>query len=339
MSPSHAEETTRLLVADVLKTDTEVQDTLAEVLEPRFADRDRTEDRFERLLNELRELRLESNRKWEEQKAEDAARWAENNRKWEEQRAEDARRWEEHKAEDAERWAENNRKWEEQRAEDARRWEEHQREDAARWEENRRRWAESDRRFDEQMREIRELGRRIDEQHKRLVEHDRRFDEQQKRLVEHGRRFDAMLAEFRKLKSSHDQSIGALGARWGLTSEAAFREALKSILEESFNVRVINWRRKDAEGVVRGYPSEIELDVIIHNGTLIIIELKSSMSQADLDKFVRAAAFYEAVNDVKANRPIVVSPMVSAGAVARAKETGVEIFGYIEDIDPRVLQG
>lgn len=37
---------------------------------------------------------------------------------------------------------------------------------------------------------------------------------------------------------SQKQGIGALGARWGLASEASFRDALKGILEKSLGVQV-----------------------------------------------------------------------------------------------------
>jgi hypothetical protein len=40
-----------------------------------------------------------------------------------------------------------------------------------------------------------------------------------------------------------DRSIGALGSRWGLQSEEAFRNALAGILEENFHVQVLNIMR------------------------------------------------------------------------------------------------
>jgi hypothetical protein len=36
-----------------------------------------------------------------------------------------------------------------------------------------------------------------------------------------------------------DRSIGALGSRWGMQTEAAFRNALVGILEENFGVQVL----------------------------------------------------------------------------------------------------
>ena len=42
------------------------------------------------------------------------------------------------------------------------------------------------------------------------------------------------------LAKKHDRSIGALGARWGMQSEKAFRNALAGILEQNFGVQVLN---------------------------------------------------------------------------------------------------
>jgi len=49
-----------------------------------------------------------------------------------------------------------------------------------------------------------------------------------------------LLDELRQTRLRQEQGIGALGARWGLASEASFRDALKGILEKSFGVEVIN---------------------------------------------------------------------------------------------------
>ena len=60
-----------------------------------------------------------------------------------------------------------------------------------------------------------------------------------------------MLVSIQKLDKKHDATIGALGARWGLHSESAFRKGLRAILEVSSRVPGIvrdwlklNWQRK-----------------------------------------------------------------------------------------------
>jgi len=75
-------------------------------------------------------------------------------------------------------------------------------------------------------------------------------------------------------------------------------------------VEVINVNEFDDEGEVFGRPDQIELDVIIKNGLLILCELKSSMSKSDMHIFERKVRFYERRHGRQATRMIVVSPMI-----------------------------
>jgi hypothetical protein len=44
---------------------------------------------------------------------------------------------------------------------------------------------------------------------------------------------------------------------------------------------------RDEEGIVHGHPAQVELDLIIKNGVLMIGELKSGVSQGDVSTFQR----------------------------------------------------
>ena len=125
----------------------------------------------------------------------------------------------------------------------------------------------------------------------------------------------------------HDRSIGALGSRWGLQSEKAFRDALAGILEKNFGVKVLNVNEYDDQGTVFGRPDQIELDVIIQNGLLLICELKSSIDKAGMYIFERKARFYEQRHQRTANRLIVISPMIDARARQVAERLGIETYG------------
>ena len=111
---------------------------------------------------------------------------------------------------------------------------------------------------------------------------DKKWDAQDKKWEENQRVINEMLVSIQKLDKIHDATIGALGARRGLHSESAFRKGLRAILEGSFGVKVEQrYEGYDYEGTVFGRPEQVELDVIIHNGTLILYEIKSSMSKKD----------------------------------------------------------
>ncbi len=153
----------------------------------------------------------------------------------------------------------------------------------------------------------------------------RKWDENQKTI-------NAMLEEIKRLGRRIDIGIGAIGARWGIRAEGSFRDALKGILEESFDVRVERYLDFDPEGKVFGRPDQVELDVIIRDGVLILCEIKSSISKSEMYTFVRKIEFYEEKHGVKAHRRLVISPMVEEKAKEVAESEDVEVYGYPEDI-------
>jgi hypothetical protein len=159
-----------------------------------------------------------------------------------------------------------------------------------------------------------------------------RTAEQARQWEENNRHFDRVHEEIMAQAKKFDRSIGALGARWGIQSETAFRNALAGILETSFGVQVINVNEFDDEGTVFGRPEQIELDVIIRNGVLLICELKSSIDKAGMYSFERKARFYEARHNRKAQRLIVISPMIDARARRVAEQLGIELYHDSTDL-------
>ena len=215
---------------------------------------------------------------------------------------------------------------------------------------------ESARRFDRMMDELAEQRRQSDkkwEAHYKADEERRKADEEQwkahykadeerwkgweARLKADEQRWEShhrdILLEIKKLHNKYEGTIGALGARWGLHSEASFRNALAGILEDNFDVKVINVNEFDDEGIVFGEPDQVELDIIIKNGLLIICEIKSSMSKSDMYIFERKVRFYEKKHGKQADKMIVISPMVHKLAKPVAKKLGIQVYSYAEDVE------
>ena len=138
--------------------------------------------------------------------------------------------------------------------------------------------------------------------------------------------------EIMSMARKHERGIGALGSRWGLQSEQAFRDALAGILEKNFGVQVLNVNEYDDQGEVFGRPDQVELDVVIRNGLLLICELKSSIDKAGMYIFERKARFYEKRHGRKATRLIVISPMIDARARKVAERLGIETYGDSTDV-------
>ncbi|MGQ9529744.1 MAG: PD-(D/E)XK nuclease family protein, partial [Chloroflexus sp.] len=288
----------------LIETDPEVQRLTLQLTQKYFAGRSETESRFDRVLEELRQMREEQTRRWEEQ----TQRWAEQAQRWAENQKE-IREMLRRLGEMDERHAEIDRKW----AEQIQRWEEQNRQ----WQEQAQRWAENDRRWEENQKEIREMLRRLGEMDERYAEFERKW-------LEQARQLDAVERKF-------DSTIGALGARWGLHSEETCRSALRGILTDFFNLEVVQVNEYDETGEVFGRPEQIELDLIINNGTLLICEIKSSMSKADMYLFERKVRWYERRHERKADQLMVISPMVDARARKVAERFNIVVYSFADD--------
>jgi len=166
-----------------------------------------------------------------------------------------------------------------------------------------------------------------------LAELQRDREEQARKWDEQNNFNKQLLEEIKRLDKKYDSTIGALGSRWGLYSEASFRNGLKGILEDSFGVEVINVNEFDDEGEVFGRPDQVEIDVIVKNGLLILCEIKSSMSKSDMYIFDRKVAFYEKRHQRKVDRKLVICPMVDDRAKPVAKKLGIELYSYADGFD------
>ena len=176
------------------------------------------------------------------------------------------------------------------------------------------------------------FDRILDELRRDREEQARKWDEQNLKWEKSGQRFDRLHEEIMAQAKKFDRSIGAMGARWGLQSEAAFRNALAGILEQSFGVEVLNVNEYDEQGEVFGRPDQVELDVIIKNGLLLICELKSSVGKADMYIFERKVRFYERRHQAKADRMILVSPMIEPRAQEVAEKLGIETYSDSSEV-------
>jgi hypothetical protein len=271
----------------LIRKDPKTREFILQLAQERFADKKKTEDRFETLLKEIEKLRVEGEKKWEEM-----------------------RRW----------WNENQKKWEENQ----RRWEENEK----KWKENQRRWEENQKR----------LEKMEEEWNKKWEENQKKWEENQKKWEENQKVINEILAEIKLLHRKHDTSIGALGARWGFRAERSFRDAIKAILEESFPVKVQRYHAKDEEGLVFGRPDQIELDLIVKNGEVIVAEIKSSISKGDVATFIRKLEFYTKKEGRPVTRKLLISPMIDSSAKELAESAGIEVYGYPEEVDFQELQ-
>jgi hypothetical protein len=120
--------------------------------------------------------------------------------------------------------------------------------------------------------------------------------------------------------------ISAIGARWGIMAEDAFREGLRGILEKEFGVKVERWITIDEEGLVYGFKSVIEVDIAIKDGKIMLIEIFSSVDRSKVAAFLRKAQLYEKRTGIRPDNSITVNPYAEDAAVEAAKEVEVEVY-------------
>jgi hypothetical protein len=311
---------------DLLENDPTIRESVWRLITPYYAPLQQTESRFDQMMQELRQMREESERKWAEEKAESERKWAEQNRKWWENqeelrrmREESERKWAEYKEELRQMREESERKWAEEKAESERKWAEYKEELRQTREESERKWveqkAESERKWAEGQEQLRQMRE----------ESERKWTEQQALNQE-------LLANIDKLDARIDTKIMAMGTRWGRDSEAAFRNALRGILEEVADVQVLNVNEFDDSGEVFGRPDQVELDIVIRNGLLMVCEIKASVSKGDVALFERKVQFYTSRHQRTVSQKIIISPMVDKYALALAKEFGMLVYDTAHDV-------
>ncbi|MBO9367802.1 MAG: DUF3782 domain-containing protein, partial [Chloroflexi bacterium] len=203
--------------------------------------------------------------------------------------------------------------------------------------------AETESRFDRVLDEIRqsreELRRYMEENEQRWEENERRWEENQqqiraliKELQRQGEELERQGKEIQRVDRRIDRTISALGARWGIMSENAFRNALRGILEENFGVKVERVQYKDESGEVFGWPDQVELDVVIYNGKMLVCEIKASVSRGDVYIFKRKVQSYEKRVGRKADRAILISPVIYEKDAELARTLGIEVYTSVEDV-------
>ena len=178
------------------------------------------------------------------------------------------------------------------------------------------------RRHDE---ELAKLWSEVSKLRQDMLEGFKRHDEELAKLWSE---VSKLREDFNRGFAALNRRLDALGARWGVMAESAFREGLRALLED-LGIRVEKWSAFDEEGRVYGYESVVELDVAVKDGELILVEVASHVKQSDVSTFKRKAEFYAEKTGRKPDKLIIVSPYVDESALRAAKQLGIEVYTSI----------
>jgi hypothetical protein len=81
-----------------------------------------------------------------------------------------------------------------------------------------------------------------------------------------------------------------------------------------------------------GLRDHIELDVIYSKDVLVMCEIMSAMSKADMYVFARKVAFYEQLYQCQVDRKLAISSLMDERARALAPRLGVEAYSSARDV-------
>nr|WP_261310639.1 PD-(D/E)XK nuclease family protein [Saccharolobus shibatae] len=123
--------------------------------------------------------------------------------------------------------------------------------------------------------------------------------------------------------------ITGLGARWGIMNEDSFRQGVGELLSNS-GWKVSREVLYDRDGYVYDEPSDVEYDIVIKDGSVILVEITSSLKRGDLPTIKRKKEFYEKVKNIKVNLVYIITPFIHdrypERVKAMAKDMGIEII-------------
>jgi hypothetical protein len=141
--------------------------------------------------------------------------------------------------------------------------------------------------------------------------------------------FDQKLAhQTQELKDFIDRKVESFSSCWWVGVEDAFRRFVEEVTAQ-WGGTVTKWRRKltmtDEFGTVSKHPYEV--DMVIANGNIILVEMKSHCDLDDVELFCMNAEQY--ANVEKPAQPVdkvLLTFDISEPALAEAEKTGIRVI-------------
>jgi hypothetical protein len=151
--------------------------------------------------------------------------------------------------------------------------------------------AEAQRRTEQMVYELAEAQKktearldRLEQRVEELAEAQRRTEQRVEELTEGQKRLEETVQTgFKKVS----EQISALGSRWGIKNEAMLRKTISSLAKEF------------GYSVSKGFYGNREVDIIIHNGIHILLEVTSSALKKDVKNLNLSAEDYQKKHNIE----------------------------------------
>ncbi len=145
-------------------------------------------------------------------------------------------------------------------------------------------------------------------------------------IVAELKRHDELLELHGKELKSLRATLGAIGARWGMLAEDAFRKGMEGIIRDIYpEGEVRRWEYYDKDGYVFGFPSIVDVDVVLRDRKHILVEIKANVSKADVFAFYKKAELYAKINKVKPEL-VVLTPFIDRDAEEACIKFKIKVY-------------
>ncbi|MHA1971500.1 MAG: DUF3782 domain-containing protein [Candidatus Hodarchaeales archaeon] len=206
------------------------------------------------------------------------------------------------------------------------------------------RFEAADRRFTELLEEMNKRFEAID---KRFEAVDKRFEAVDKRFEAIDRRFEELIATmakgFTEMKDYIDIRFNEVTGRFGHRVESALRKMARELLKEKgYDPNKIEYIKvRDNKGKFFGRANYIaDVDIYYHNGETWVVEVKSRPEESVLIKMILLKKLLETDYKMEINRLILIALSVSEEVKEKADELGIEIWHTMKErpsfIEPKI---
>ena len=164
-----------------------------------------------------------------------------------------------------------------------------------------------DTKVDTQGQAIKELNTKVDNLDAKVDAQGQAIKELDSKVDSLNTKVDAQGQAIKELDTKVDSSVktldlkidkmtikmDTLGSRWGIFAEDTIRNTLRELLTKHLDAEeIVEWKVHDKDGVVFGYPQDVQIDFLIKNGEEYLGEIKSSAGSADVSILFQKAKFY-----------------------------------------------
>ncbi len=137
----------------------------------------------------------------------------------------------------------------------------------------------------------------------RITKLEERFTKSEERQYRLEEKFTVLEERQLRLERSMEETrrvVIVIDHRYGVLTEEAFHSSMKYVVEEVLGVsKVEKITLYDDKGLVYGHPSQIDIDVAIHDNIHILVEVKSRVTRGDVYIFYKKGQLYMEKKGVK----------------------------------------